>query len=124
MRKEIGQARQDGNINLKRAWRIFALLLGIALFLFPDNAHADRSRVYVGVGVGTAAAVGGGIVSWNIGYSRQVKKQDPTQERSDSVAGLRFEKKENLLASSFPFPKRFEAAPSLWFELPFLQLRW
>jgi hypothetical protein len=103
--------------------RTVALLLGIALFLFPGAAHAGRSQVYVGVGIGTAAAVGGGIISWNLNYSQQVKKQNPARERSGSIAGLRFEK-ENSPVSSFPFPKRFEATPPLWIELPLFQLRW
>jgi hypothetical protein len=93
----------------------------MALLSIPGTARADRSRVYVGIGIGTAAAVGGGIVSWNISYSRQVKKQEPLREPSRSIAGLKFEK-ESLSAS--PIPSRFGPAPSLWFELPLLQLQW
>lgn len=106
-------------------------IIGLALLLGPWNAHASNRRVYVGVGVGTAVAIGGGIVSFNVGYSQQVNKQKPESslpgtDRPPALAELKRKREDAAPHSLTDFEVRSQSASPqpLRIELPFFILRW
>ena len=103
---------------------VLILILGWPLAFWPFAAEA-ASRVYVSFGVGGAVAVGSGLVFWNVGYARELKRP-PETEPSQSVAHLRSEKgTETPLYFSNPFvDERSEAVRPRWVEFPLFIFRW
>lgn len=111
-------------------WMTGVFMIGLALLLFPLNAHARAPRTYVGIGVGTAVAIGGGIVSFNVGYNQQVRKEKPESPSPETdpppaLARLKREGKEKTLPA-FPDATIHSQSPPPPFriELPFFILRW
>ncbi|MBI3803243.1 MAG: hypothetical protein HY282_05715 [Nitrospirae bacterium] len=106
-----------------------------ALVLFSSSAAQASARIYVGLSVGTAVVVGGGIASFNVGYSQRVDRNDPAPGTNNVAAPDLPAAMRNLSGKvevSPPVPtlpdlkrEAQSAAPAPFrFELPFFLFHW